>query len=94
MASPGDLGQRGASLWMLQNGFSHGRRISQPHPSTPGLVPRAASPTHVLTLSQQGGPGHPDLLCLQSKAANSEQTLVTPDSCSPLTKKESQLWLR
>lgn len=29
MTSPGDLGQREASLWMLQNGFSHG------HPDLP-----------------------------------------------------------
>lgn len=62
---------------------------SQLHPPTSGLVARPASPTHVLTLTQQGGPGQPDLFCLLSEKANSGQTLVTPDSCSPLTKKET-----
>lgn len=67
---------------------------SDGHPRAPSLslVPRLASPTHVLTPTQQAGPGQPDLFCLLSETGNSGQPLLTPDSCSPLTKKETQLW--
>lgn len=86
------------SGWALEGSADSSRWV--PRPTLPLLPWSRAQPPHpVLVLPQQAGLGQLDLFCLLSgnrllqRKVSSGQNPVTLDSCSPLTKTETQLWL-